>query len=385
MVHPSLLRIALLLLPIVLAAQEPISFSKSSPEALEATFKQVTQHSIEAQQKKYGVPGVSLLLIENGRISWAKQYGYRQSGKQYRINRETMFSVGSISKVVSAITALRLVDGGKLDLDEDINGYLTRWKVPRNKFTEERVATLRKILSHTAGFTVHGFADYQPNEPLPDLLEIIHGKHPAKNGPIYINAPIGAQERYSGGGTTVVQLIIEDVMDESFSQIAKELVFDPMQLTRTTFSNPLPQSYSNVAKAHGPNGRPRALPRGYESMPELAASGLWTTPSDLAQILLAVVSSYQGNSNEILSRELTQEMMEPVPPSHYGLGPEIKKTGSSKIMYHGGANDSYRARFEIDLDQQNGFIIFTNGERGSELIWEFVKAIKQLIRWTAND
>lgn len=349
-----------------------------------ASFAQNNEHpsidrfeadiSIAERMEYYGVPGMSIAVIRDGKILWAKGYGVLQAGKNEPINTETVFSVGSVSKVGTAVTALRLVQQGQLELDRNVNDYLTKWQVPENQYTRRQPVTLRRIMSHTAGLTVHGFADFQPGERLPSTVQILEGSGPAKNRPIRVDIPIGSRFRYSGGGTTVEQLMIEEVTDKAFPEAVGGLVFRPLNMSRSSYQNPLPASHGNIAKAHDRNGNPRALPRGYEAMPEAGASGLWTTPSDIAKMLIAVMDSHAGDS-KFLSKEIVADMMSPVSPSEYGLGPRLSNQRGQTRFSHGGANDSYRAHFEGYLESKSGLVILTNGNRGTELIREIRESL----------
>ncbi|MDX1395044.1 MAG: serine hydrolase domain-containing protein [Gemmatimonadota bacterium] len=331
--------------------------------------------TIEERMAHYGVPGVSVAVIADGKLLWAKGYGVKQAGSDDPIDTGTAFSVGSVSKVGTAAVTLRLVDEGRLDVDRPVNDYLRRWKVPSNELTEREPVTLRRIMSHTAGLTVHGFADFQPGEALPTVVQILDGEPPAKNAPVRVDLLPGSEFRYSGGGTTVEQLVIEDVTGLDFAAAARRYLFDPLAMDRSTYENPLPLTHENIAKAHGPDGSPRALPRGYETMPESAASGLWTTPSDYAKLIIALIESYQGDGDTFLSHDTARDMMTEVPPGIFGLGPEVGGEGPTRNFVHGGANDSYRALIAGYLAEGGGIVIFTNGTRGSELIGEIRRGI----------
>lgn len=342
--------------------------------------KALKEFNLNSRMKHYGVPGISFAVIKNGKLEWAKGYGHIQSGKSNSINTETMFSVGSVSKVGAAILSLKLQEQGKLNIDVNVNQYLKSWKVPANRYTKERPVTLRHIMSHTAGLTIHGFADFLPDEKLPTTVQILNGEWPAKNSRVYVNIPVGSRFRYSGGGTTITQLIVEELTNKKYHLAAKELLFQPLNMRRSSYQNPLPKSFGNIAKAHNRNGKPVALPRGYQSMPEAAASGLWTTPTDFSKVMIMLMKAYHGESTTYLSKKTIQDMMTPVTPSNYGLGPRIKKEGNSIEFSHGGANDSYRAHFSGFLQSGNGYIIFTNGARGSRLISELKPLFKSLLK-----
>ena len=182
--------------------------------------------------------------------------------------------------------------------------------------------------------------------------------------------------RYSGGGTTVQQLILEDTLAMGFVNLADQQLFKPLKMERSTYENPLPANYGNIAKAHDRNGEPRALPRGYEAMPEKAASGLWTTPTDLSRVLTSLMRSYNGESETFLSSSVTKKMMTRVEPGEFGLGPELR---NEFVFEHGGSNDSYKALFQGNLKTGNGFIVFTNGANGGRFIKQLRVILEDLL------
>jgi len=340
-----------------------------------------TGTTISARMAHYGVPGVSVAVIRDGELSWARGYGVLQAGNSDPIDPETVFSVGSVSKVGAASTTLRLVDRGRLDLDRNVDEYLTSWQIPESAFTTDLKVTLRRILSHTAGLTVHGFGDYLPGRELPTTVQILNGEGPAMSPPVFVDIPVGSQFRYSGGGVTVQQLVIEDVTGMSFPEAARRFVFGPLGMDRSTYENPLPESHGNIAKAHRRNGQPAALPRGYESMPETAASGLWTTPSDYAKLVIALIESYQGVDGSFLSHSVTQDMMTEVDPSSYGLGPALHGSSETRRFHHGGSNNSYKAWMEGHLQTGDGVIVFANGAGGGALTHEIAVAVGKAEGW----
>lgn len=333
---------------------------------------------LNSKMSHYGVPGISFAVLENGKLSWAKGYGVLQKGSNEQVNTETVFSVGSVSKVGAAVVTLKLQESGILSIDSSVNNYLKSWKIPENQYTKNQSVTLRHIMSHTGGLTVHGFADFNPHETLPTTVQILKGEWPAKNSPVYVDIPVGSRYRYSGGGTTVEQLVIEESFDLHFHEIVDSLLFKPLKMNRSSYENPLPEIMGNIAKAHNRNGNPVALPIGYQSMPETAASGLWTTPSDFAKLMIMLMNAYNGLPS-YLNQYSVKDMMTPVPPSSFGLGPKINITTSEIMFSHGGSNDSYRAHFIGSLNKKNGIIIFTNGTGGSNLINELLPLFERLL------
>ena len=357
----------------------PSLFAKENPQyknELLTKIENKSGSSLTELMDKHDVPGISIAVIKDRKLHWASGFGVKQQGKPDRVDTETMFSVGSISKVGTAVTTLRLVDQGKLDLDADVNQYLKNWKAPTSFNGKPVKISLTRLLSHTAGLSVHGFADFQPGEKLPTTAQILRGKSPAKNGAVELIIEPGTQYRYSGGGTTVVQMVLEDLLNQNFTTIAEQNLFKKLGMNRSSYVNPLPSGFENIAKAHSSWGNARALPRGYEAMPEMAASGLWTTPTDLSKILLSLMGAYFGDEQAIISQRTAKKMMQPVAPSQFGLGPRIK---TDKIFQHGGANDSYKALFKVSLRTGNGYVVFTNGADGDELIDELELVMDEML------
>ncbi|MEL6143558.1 MAG: serine hydrolase domain-containing protein, partial [Bacteroidota bacterium] len=217
-----------------------------------------------------------------------------------------------------------------------------------------------------------------PEEPIPSTLQILQGASPAKSGKVYVHFPVGSRFKYSGGGITVIQKIIEDITGLTYHEAAQQHLFAPLQLKRTSYENPLPSSMGNIAKAHNRLGDPVAIPRGYQSMPEKAASGLWTTPSDLATILSAIIASSE-NERGIITPVLIEDMITPEVNTEFGLGPKIEYRNGQTIVFHNGANDSYRAHFKVYWEQKTGYVIFTNGTNGLDLIQELQPLLDNLL------
>ena len=282
--------------------------------------------------------------------------------------------MGSVSKIITAATTLRLVAGGTLGLDQDIGAHLKSWRIPVAPAFADATVTPRMLMSHTAGLNVHGFKDYLPGEPLPSILETLSGIPPAKNEPVEMRWAPGTRMRYSGGGVTVEQLLIEEATGRKLAAVARAEVFQPLGMGRSTFDNPLPAAFGNIAKAHDDKGAPAALPRGWESFPEQGASGLWTSARDLGAFVGALIHSYQGKDG-FLPQAIAVQMMTEVGPSIHGLGPRLGGAGAMRYFHHGGANDSYRAWIEGHLQTGDGMVILTNGHNGGRLLMEIRNAL----------
>ncbi|UXI70227.1 serine hydrolase domain-containing protein [Tahibacter amnicola] len=330
------------------------------------------------------VPGLAIAILRNGEVAHVRGYGVRAAGGNDKVDGDTLFSCGSVSKVVTAATVLRLVDQGTLDLDKDVNTYLRRWHTPdAPEITRGKQPTLRMLMSHTSGLGQHGFKDYPPGAPLPTAVQTLDGLPPAKNPPVRFEYEPGTRAQYSGGGTTVTQLVLEDATQKTFGALAQSLVFEPLGMRRANFENPLSAERGNIAEAHDDNGAAAAAPVGWQSMPELAASGLWSSARDLGTFTASLIKSYRGEST-FLSRSLAQEMMTEVARSTRGLGPFLESAGHTRIFHHGGANDSYKAWIEGHLVTGDGIVILTNGANGGALNREIRNAAADAFGWPVN-
>lgn len=334
--------------------------------------------SLAQRMRHYHVPGVAIALVRNGEVVRAQGYGVREAGTQEQVDGDTLFSVGSISKVATATTTLRLVAQGRLDLDRNVDDYLQRWKLPASAEQAPPRVSLRMLMSHTSGLGVHGFADYQPNEALPTLVQVLDGLAPAKGQAVrFKNAP-GSVLDYSGGGVTVEQLALEDVSGQSLQALAQEQVFAPLGMRRSTFESPLSAARGNIAKAHDLDGDRVALPRGWESFGEVGASGLWTSANDLGRLVGGLIKSYQGRG-DFLPQPLAMAMMTEVSPGVFGLGPRLGGSGRSRSFFHIGANESYLALMEGYPETGDGYVVLTNASNGGALIDEIRNALADAV------
>ncbi len=327
----------------------------------------------------YHTPGVSVAVMRGGRIIWAKGYGVREYGKPTRVNTDTLFQAASISKSVAAMGALRMVEQGAFSLDENVNLKLKTWKVPDNQFTAVEKVTLRRLLSHTAGLTVHGFRGYAEGEAVPTLVQILNGTKPANSQPIRVDVAPGSLYRYSGGGFTVVQQLMIDAGGVAFPTLMRRLVLGPIGMDRSTYEQPLPEALrANAARGHGPDGK--AIKGLWHTYPELAAAGLWTTSTDLAKFALELRAEARGNSGKVLSPEMARTMLR-VEKQGYGLGVGIQGEGERMRFSHGGANEGFRSFFVLYKDSGDGAAIMTNGDLGDQLFLELLRSIATEYGW----
>lgn len=335
--------------------------------------------SIRDRMSFYKTPGVSVAVINNGVVEWARGYGVREAGKNDPVTPHTMFQAASISKPVAAAGALLLVQQGKLELDADVNRTLVPWKVPENEFTRNEKVTLRRLLSHTAGLTVHGYGGYAEGESLPTLRQVLEGTKPANSAPTRADIVPGSKWRYAGGGYSVVQQLMIDVTGKSFPMLMQESVLRKIGMSDSTYEQPLGQRWhGKAASAHGSDG---AVIKGrWHTYPEMAAAGLWTTPSDLARFAVTLQQAVHGRSNRLLSTETAQQMLTPG-LGDWGLGLGVKGSGRAARFSHGGSNEGFRASLVAYRDTGQGAVVMTNSDNGAALAQEILLGIAREYGW----
>jgi len=333
--------------------------------------------SIEERMEHYHVPGVSIAIIQGGKIAWAKGYGVTNTQTQQVVDENTLFQAASISKPVSAMGALVLVEKEKIDLETDINTYLSRWKIPENKYTQQQPVHLKGLLSHTASTTVHGFPGYTQIDTFPTVEAVLSGA--GNTDSIVVDTIPGTIWRYSGGGYTVAQLAIEEIAGKTFATYLEQAVLAPLDMTRSTFEQPLPKSWQdNVSAAFDSRGE---MVEGlWNNYPELAAAGLWTTPTDLAKFCIAIQRAFQGKDEKMLSKEIVKKMLTPI-ANDYALGLGVETRGDTLFFGHGGKNRGFTNNMSASATHDMGIIIMTNADEGGNLIGEIMRSANKLYGW----
>lgn len=344
--------------------------------------------SITERMQLYNVPGVSIAVVDGGKVAWARGYGELEAGGGQPVDTASLFQAASISKPVAAMAALRMVEEGLFSLDDDVNGHLNSWQLPGNDFMVEEKVTPRLLLSHNAGTTVHGFPGYASGRPVPTIAQVLDGADPANTAPVRVDTFPGSLWRYSGGGTSIMQLLMSDVSGRPFHEMMAERVLRPAGMVHSTYEQPLPRSLaSRAARAHDADGT--TVEGGWHTYPEQAAAGLWTTPSDLARLFLEVRRSLHGESNRILTQEMTREMLT-TQAGEYGLGFALPEENGHRFFQHGGSNRGFRAFATAFRDDESpderegrGVFIMTNGDGGAALGTEILRAVAREYGWDA--
>ena len=345
-----------------------------------ATHSRLGQYaSLRERMRAYGVPGISIAVIDGGRIDWAKGYGIANFAPRAPVTPDTLFQAASISKPVAAFGSLILVARGKLGLDTDVNRYLRGWHVPTNRMTDIHPVTLRTLLDHSAGLTDVPGPDYRPGESAPTLLQRLDGAGAA----IRIESVPGQQYRYSAISFAVLQLLMEDVTSSPFATYMQANVLAPLHMTHSTFDEPLPTALiRSAAMGYYSGGAP--VPGGYRFGPELAVAGLWTTPSDLARYVIEVQRDYAGTHRGLLSPAIAKQMLS-AQIAYRGLGVVMSGRGEDIRFGHDGFNYGFESAMVGYVHHGQGAVVMANSGVAYMLIKEVMASIARVYHWPHYD
>jgi len=335
--------------------------------------------TIEERMKHYNIPGVSIAVIQDYRLLWVKSYGLADRETGQVVTPRTLFQAGSISKPVAAYGALKLVEQGKMGLEEAVNNKLTSWKIPQNQLTHENDVSLRDILSHSAGLTVYGFRDYPTGTAIPSLNQILEGQRPANSPPIRVNTKPATTNRYSGGGYTVLQQLMIDIEELDFPELMRKLVLKPINMHNSSFLQPLPQAKLRLAAAgYRHDASPVAGKRHLH--PEMAAAGLWTSAGDLARFAADIQRALKNDSGNIISKTMAETMLTPVISRQNSLGFFIEQKGSETYFRHRGTTIGFSADLVANKNRGYGVVVMTNTNQ-PEFIAELERSIAAEYNW----
>jgi CubicO group peptidase (beta-lactamase class C family) len=378
--------ISILLISSTVFSQE--SYSKETLEKIREVENNITGNiilnnekprTIEEQMKLYNVKGMSIAVIQNHQIVWAKAYGWADEAEKRPMTTETLFEPGSISKSLNAVGILKLAQEQKIDLNTDINQYLKSWKFPYDSLSKGKKITLAEILSHNAGLTVHGFPGHNRNSDIPTVIQVLDGKSPAVTPAVRSEFEPGLKFQYSGGGTTISQLILTDITGKAYDEWMYENVLKPIGMTHSSYAFPTAKSdLSKYASAYYPDGSP--VLNKFRLYPEQAAAGLWMTPSDLCRYIIDMQLAYQGGKSRVLTDEMVKLHLSPYNNGPAAMGTFILDIDGAKYFEHGAGNDGFCGQFYASLDEGYGVVIFLNTEDGS-LLYDVISSVAKAYNW----
>lgn len=341
--------------------------------------------TLQEVMQKYRVPGVGVAVIKDFEIDWAKGYGVADIETGLPVEPSTLFQAASISKPVTAMALLKMVQDGHASLDMDINKMLKSWTVPRSEFTETVPVTPRALLSHVSGAgDGFGFPGYDPSQPLPTLPQILAGEKPSNVGPVFFERSPFTAFKYSGGGFVIIQLAMVDTLNKPFTEIMHEHVHTPLGMVDSTYEQPLtPVRDARAARAHGAAGK--SMDAKWHVYPEQAAAGLWTTPSDLARFVIEVQQALRGPAGRVLRQTMAREMVTPVGVGPYAVGFVTDKRGEGWYLGHSGDNWGFSCDLVAHVRKGYGVVVMTNGANGTPVIYEIKARVAAAYGWDAID
>lgn len=320
----------------------------------------------------YNANAVSIAVIKDYKVEWTKAYGYADVAENRKATPQTLFQAASISKSINSLGQLKLVEQRKLGLDDDINNYLKSWKFPYDSVSKGTKISLANLLSHKAGLSVHGFGGYQQGKELPTIIQILDGQKPANSPAVRSVFEPGTKFQYSGGGTTISQLILENTTGEKYEDYMWKNVLMPLGMNESSYNQPPSQDKEKLLATAYNNGK--EVKGKYHIYPEKAAAGLWTNPNDLAKYIIETQLSLLGKSNKVLSKEMSVKRVE----NNYGVF--LNDFKGTKYFAHSGGNEGFVCYYIGSVEDGNGLVVMTNGNN-FKLIDEILLSIASLNQW----
>jgi CubicO group peptidase (beta-lactamase class C family) len=376
------------MLPLMHACGQPAE----DPKAVQQRIEQVEQNlagwvqtqdgakwTLQERMAKYHLNGLSIAVIHNYKIEWAKAYGWADSAEQRPVTVQTLFQAASISKSLNGVGLMKLVQDKKIDLYTDVNQYLTTWKFPYDTVSKGKKISVANLLSHTAGLTVHGFAGYEKGDSVPTLVQVLNGTRPANSPAVRPQAEPGLKSVYSGGGITISQLVLMDVTHQPYDTWMEANVLKPLGMTGSSYTQPPPPGRQSVL-ATGYRAGGEAIKGKYHIYPEQAAAGLWTNPTDLSKYIIETQLSFAGKSSKVLTQGITRLRLAPYIDSSAALGVFVSKKGGDTWFSHGGANEGFRSQYYGDLTNGDGVVVMVNSDNGG-ILEEVVNSVATVYNW----
>jgi len=368
-----------------IAAQDPAQIIKLIEDRQVPNQQGFDPYTLTEMMDRMHVPGVSVAVIKDYKIHWAKAWGVADAESGAPVTPDTMFQAASISKPVAAMASLKAIQEGKFGLDQDVNTILKSWRIPDSDFMYDRPVTPRELMSHTSGTgDGFGFPGYPPSAALPSVPQILDGLPPSNVGKVRLERPPMTGYKYSGGAVMIEQLALTDAVGKPFAEIMREWVLGPIGMTNSTYEQPLPpERQKQAARAHNGGGRP--MDAKWHVYPEQAAAGLWTTPSDLAKFAIEVQMELLGKSQRVLTQKIAQEMVTPIGVGPFAVGFTIEKQGEGWYFSHGGSNWGFQCDLFAHRAKGYGVVVMTNSDSGGRLTREVRDRLARAYGWDTLD
>lgn len=327
----------------------------------------------------YNIKGLSIAVVHNYKVVWAKGYGWADKDKKRPVTTETLFKVGSISKSLNAVGVLKLAQDNRIDLGADINTYLLSWKFPYDSLSKGKKITLSHLLSHTGGLSMEGgFMGYSTQDKIPSIPQILDGK--GTTPPVRSILEPGIKFLYSGGGTLISQLIINDVTHQPYEKYMFDNVLKPMRMEHSYYSvePPSGEQLKKIALGYTYNGF--EVEYLYNYFPEQAPLGLWTTPTDLCNYIVETQLAYKGKSSKVLNESTVRLQLTPTVGDMAALGFFIEKRGNEKYFHHDGRHGGFCAEFYGGIEDGNGVAICINSDDNT-IFDEILNSVATVYNW----
>jgi CubicO group peptidase (beta-lactamase class C family) len=342
------------------------------------------RYTLQEIMRKFHVPGVSVAVIKDDQIHWAKGYGIADVKSGAAVDNRTLFQAASVSKPVTAMAFLKAVQLGRASLDADVNTMLKSWRVPKNEFTKETPVTPRSLFSHTSGAEGSDFPGYDPSKPRPTLVQILNGEKPANVEAVTFERRPYAAYKYSGSAAVIMQLAMTDTFGKPFAEIMHELILGPLGMKDSTYEQPLPAAReAAAARAHDDDGK--AMEAKWHIYPEQGAAGLWSTPSDLARFAIEIQRAVRAPQGRVLSQAMAREMITPVGVGPYAVGLNVEKRGEGWYFNHNGGNQGFKCDLVAHIRKGYGVVAMTNSESGWTVLSEIVARVAAAYNWDSLD
>jgi CubicO group peptidase (beta-lactamase class C family) len=371
-------------------------FSQTDSKAIEEQIKQVENnlagpvkiegsigYNILDRMAFYKVKGLSIAVVKDYKIIWAKGYGWADESEKKQVTDKTMFQVASISKSINSIGIMKLVQDKKLDLTKDINDYLVSWKFPYDEVSKGQKITTLNLLTHTGGIS-NGAAMYIYKDTIPSLVQVLNGAKGSNY--VYSEAsvarslkPPNTEFSYSNHGIAISQIMVSDITKKPYEQYIYETVFKPLGMVSSCYTeDSIKQHKQFLATGYNSNGD--ELPGKHVIVPAIAAGGLWTTPSDLARFLIEVQLSYNGKSNKVLSAEMVKIMLTPYIKEPPGFLLKQIKPGAEKYFGHSGSTQGFKGEYSGSFEGGNGVVVLINGS-SDQILTEVMNSVATVYKW----